>query len=183
VIDGVFQADPWVETSAITRRQEHPFHESSVGFRRERTELGRRIALAFWLERRMIGINFPKFKPEEGKAMTTSPSPNRFPVPRHTSAEISAQKAEEFQSLAQLVEDLIPNFNKLEEKLFYREVVQSYREAARDILRKAWSDDGGQDIAEYAVMLAVILVLVVGTIRLVGSNANTVFSQAASSIQ
>jgi Flp pilus assembly pilin Flp len=41
----------------------------------------------------------------------------------------------------------------------------------------------GQDIAEYAVMLAVILVLVIGTIRLVGSNANNVFSQAASSIQ
>jgi Flp pilus assembly pilin Flp len=44
-------------------------------------------------------------------------------------------------------------------------------------------DDSGQDIAEYAVMLAVILVLVVGTIRLVGSNANTVFSNVASSIQ
>lgn len=43
--------------------------------------------------------------------------------------------------------------------------------------------DEGQDIAEYAVMLAVILVIVVGTIRLIGSNANTVFSQAASSIQ
>ena len=40
-----------------------------------------------------------------------------------------------------------------------------------------------QDIAEYAVMLAVILVIVVGTIRLIGSNANTVFSQVASSIQ
>ena len=44
-------------------------------------------------------------------------------------------------------------------------------------------DDRGQDIAEYAVMLAVILVIVVGTIRLIGSNANTVFSQAASSMQ
>jgi Flp pilus assembly pilin Flp len=44
-------------------------------------------------------------------------------------------------------------------------------------------DEQGQDIAEYAVMLAVILVLVVGTIRLVGSNANNAFSQAASSIQ
>jgi Flp pilus assembly pilin Flp len=44
-------------------------------------------------------------------------------------------------------------------------------------------DEEGQDIAEYAVMLAVILVLVVGTIRLVGSNANNVFSSAASSIQ
>jgi len=43
--------------------------------------------------------------------------------------------------------------------------------------------DEGQDIAEYAVMLAVILVIVVGTIRLVGSNANNVFSSAASSIQ
>jgi Flp pilus assembly pilin Flp len=48
---------------------------------------------------------------------------------------------------------------------------------------KLWSDEQGQDIAEYAVMLAVILVLVVGTVRLIGSNANTVFSQASSSIQ
>jgi Flp pilus assembly pilin Flp len=46
-----------------------------------------------------------------------------------------------------------------------------------------WSGQEGQDIAEYAVMLAVILVLVVGTIRLVGSNSNTVFSSVASSIQ
>jgi Flp pilus assembly pilin Flp len=51
------------------------------------------------------------------------------------------------------------------------------------ILRKAWLDDEAQDIAEYAVMLAVILVLVVGTVRLVGSNANTAFSSVASSLQ
>jgi Flp pilus assembly pilin Flp len=50
-------------------------------------------------------------------------------------------------------------------------------------LRRLWSDNDGQDIAEYAVMLAVILVLVVGTVRLIGSNANTVFSNAASSLQ
>jgi Flp pilus assembly pilin Flp len=50
-------------------------------------------------------------------------------------------------------------------------------------LVQPWSNDDGQDIAEYAVMLAVILVIVVGTIRLIGSNSNTVFSQAASSIQ
>jgi len=48
--------------------------------------------------------------------------------------------------------------------------------------RSLWLDDQGQDIAEYAVMLAVILVLVVGTIRLVGSNANNVFSQVGSSL-
>lgn len=51
------------------------------------------------------------------------------------------------------------------------------------LLRKLWRDDEGQDIAEYAVMLAVILVLVVGTIRLVGSNANNAFSSVASSLQ
>jgi Flp pilus assembly pilin Flp len=50
-------------------------------------------------------------------------------------------------------------------------------------LRELWGEERGQDIAEYAVMLAVILVLVVGTIRLIGSNANNVFSNAASSIQ
>jgi Flp pilus assembly pilin Flp len=49
-------------------------------------------------------------------------------------------------------------------------------------LRQIWFDEQGQDVAEYAVMLAVILVIVVGTIRLIGSNANNVFSQVASSI-
>jgi Flp pilus assembly pilin Flp len=44
-------------------------------------------------------------------------------------------------------------------------------------------EDDGQDIAEYAVMLAVILVIVVGTLRLIGSNANNVFSATASSLQ
>jgi len=51
------------------------------------------------------------------------------------------------------------------------------------LFRKLWRDDAGQDIAEYAVMLAVILVLVVGTVSLIGSNANNAFSSVASSIQ
>ena len=49
-------------------------------------------------------------------------------------------------------------------------------------LHHLWSDDRGQDVAEYAVMLAVVLVIVVGTIRLIGANANNVFSSVASSI-
>ncbi|MGB9236591.1 MAG: hypothetical protein WCC04_19460 [Terriglobales bacterium] len=49
-------------------------------------------------------------------------------------------------------------------------------------IRRFWSEDEGQDVAEYAVMLAVILVIVVGTVRLIGSNANNVFSQVGSSI-
>ena len=53
----------------------------------------------------------------------------------------------------------------------------------KNLLRNLWRENQGQDIAEYAVMLAVILVIVVGTIRLVGSQANQVFSNVASSIQ
>jgi Flp pilus assembly pilin Flp len=53
----------------------------------------------------------------------------------------------------------------------------------RDKVVSLWRDQQGQDIAEYAVMLAVILVIVVGTIRLIGSNSNNVFSSVASSIQ
>jgi Flp pilus assembly pilin Flp len=52
-----------------------------------------------------------------------------------------------------------------------------------NLIRRLWTDDAGQDIAEYAVMLAVILVLVVGTVRLIGSNANNAFSNVASSLQ
>jgi Flp pilus assembly pilin Flp len=48
--------------------------------------------------------------------------------------------------------------------------------------RNIWSDEQGQDIAEYAVMLAVILVLVIGTVRLIGGNANNAFSSVASSL-
>lgn len=50
-------------------------------------------------------------------------------------------------------------------------------------LYKLWNDESGQDIAEYAVMLAVILVIVVGTVRLIGSNANNVFSNVGSSLK
>jgi Flp pilus assembly pilin Flp len=49
-------------------------------------------------------------------------------------------------------------------------------------VRNIWADDQGQDIAEYAVMLAVILVLVIGTVRLIGGNANNAFSSVASSL-
>jgi len=50
------------------------------------------------------------------------------------------------------------------------------------LLRRLWSEEEGQDIAEYAVMLTVILVIVVGTIRLIGGNSNNVFSSVSSSI-
>jgi Flp pilus assembly pilin Flp len=47
-------------------------------------------------------------------------------------------------------------------------------------IRRLWVEENGQDVAEYAVMLAVILVIVIGTVRLIGGNANNVFSQVGS---
>jgi Flp pilus assembly pilin Flp len=52
----------------------------------------------------------------------------------------------------------------------------------KDLTPLLWRNEDGQDIAEYAVMLAVILVIVIGTIRLIGSNANNVFSSVANGI-
>lgn len=51
-----------------------------------------------------------------------------------------------------------------------------------DILRNLWSDDQAQDIAEYAMMLAVILVLVVLAVKAIGTQANVVFSQTTSAL-
>jgi Flp pilus assembly pilin Flp len=142
-----------------------------------------RIACIF-AEKAHDCFHFLQFRIKEGKAMNTSPSPVRFlGNSSQNTAQQNTNKAAEYESTAQLVEGFVPRFKNKRDKRFYREVVDAYRTAARDILRRAWSDEKGQDIAEYAVVLAVILVLVVGTIRLVGSNANTAFSQAASSIQ
>lgn len=52
-----------------------------------------------------------------------------------------------------------------------------------NVLASVLANDEGQDIAEYAVMLAVILVIVIGTIRLIGGNANNAFSTAGSALQ
>jgi Flp pilus assembly pilin Flp len=56
-------------------------------------------------------------------------------------------------------------------------------EGLRRLRIRLGETDEGQDIAEYAVMLAVILVIVLGTVKLIGTNANAVFSRVASSIQ
>ena len=60
--------------------------------------------------------------------------------------------------------------------------MRAKEEPVAKFLHQLWSDERGQDVAEYAVMLAVVLVIVVGTIRLIGGNANNVFSSVSSSI-
>jgi Flp pilus assembly pilin Flp len=48
-----------------------------------------------------------------------------------------------------------------------------------DSMKRLWQDDSAQDIAEYALLLAVILVIVISVVTAVGTNANTIFSKAA----
>lgn len=81
--------------------------------------------------------------------------------------------------------ELLDNLRKQRQTPTSQECSQipvSREETMTGFVQRLWQDEAGQDIAEYAVMLAVILVLVVGTIRLIGGNANNVFSQTASSI-
>jgi Flp pilus assembly pilin Flp len=72
---------------------------------------------------------------------------------------------------------------KLSKNLFCKSKSEGGITMLTEVVRKLWCEEEGQDIAEYAVMLAVILVIVVGTIRLIGSNANNVFSSVGSSLQ
>jgi Flp pilus assembly pilin Flp len=51
-----------------------------------------------------------------------------------------------------------------------------------EAIRHFWAEESGQDVAEYAVMLAVILVIVIGTVKLIGGSANNVFSEVGSSL-
>jgi pilus assembly protein Flp/PilA len=78
----------------------------------------------------------------------------------------------------ELLEMLPFEGNTTRSSTFFKET-----EPVANILQSLWNDESGQDIAEYAVMLAVILVIVVGTVRLIGTNANSVFSSVGSSIQ
>jgi hypothetical protein len=80
--------------------------------------------------------------------MITSPSPLGPTPSGNDPAANSRKRVADLESQARLVEDLIPRFKDEHDRQFYREVVQSYRAVARDLLRRAWSDDKGQDIAE-----------------------------------
>lgn len=48
---------------------------------------------------------------------------------------------------------------------------------------RLWKRTDGQGIAEYAMMMAVVLAIVIGTLRMIGVNAGDIFSHVASTIQ
>jgi len=50
------------------------------------------------------------------------------------------------------------------------------------ILRHAWLNDDGQDIAEYALLLAVVLILTVTTVTALSTRASQTFSLVTSAI-
>jgi Flp pilus assembly pilin Flp len=51
-----------------------------------------------------------------------------------------------------------------------------------EMLKKLWLDDGGQDVPEYALMLALILVIVITTVTAIGTDANTIFTNVKTSM-
>jgi len=53
----------------------------------------------------------------------------------------------------------------------------------KEHLTRILQDVEGQDVAEYATMMAIVLILVTGTVRLIGVNASAIFSQVGSAIQ
>jgi Flp pilus assembly pilin Flp len=59
----------------------------------------------------------------------------------------------------------------------------SYGVELTDFLRNAWCQEEGRDVAEYAVVLAVILAIAIGTIKLIGANAGNVLADVGSAIQ
>lgn len=50
------------------------------------------------------------------------------------------------------------------------------------LLRRFWFENDAQDVAEYAVMTAVVLTITLLTVRLIGLNSNNVFSEIGSKI-
>jgi Flp pilus assembly pilin Flp len=64
-----------------------------------------------------------------------------------------------------------------------RNLVKIRQENMPHSLKRLWAQDDGQDVAEYSVMLAVVLIIALGAIRMIGSSANVVFSSVGSAIQ
>ena len=53
----------------------------------------------------------------------------------------------------------------------------------KNLLRRVWQDEAGQDVAEYAVMLAVCLVLVIGAVYSIGNRATDHFVAVAEKLK
>jgi len=60
---------------------------------------------------------------------------------------------------------------------------EDFREISLKFLCALWNENDGQDVAEYGIMLVVLMIVVIGTVRLIGANTNNVFSSVSSTIR
>ena len=51
-----------------------------------------------------------------------------------------------------------------------------------DLWKAFWSDESGQDLVEYAMLLALIALIVVGAVALLGQNIKTTFDTIAAAL-
>jgi pilus assembly protein Flp/PilA len=49
----------------------------------------------------------------------------------------------------------------------------------KQVPRTIWQDETGQDIAEYAILLAVIALVVIAAVSAIGTNASSLFNAIA----
>lgn len=46
-------------------------------------------------------------------------------------------------------------------------------------IKALWEDDSGQDLAEYALLVALIALVVIAAVTMLGQNINTLFTNVA----
>ena len=50
------------------------------------------------------------------------------------------------------------------------------------LFARLWSDQSGQDLAEYALLIALIALVVIGAVTLLGINIQTLFNNVANAL-
>lgn len=50
------------------------------------------------------------------------------------------------------------------------------------LLTRLWRNEDGQDLAEYALLVALIALVVIGAVTLLGTNIRTVFNNIANAL-
>ena len=103
--------------------------------------------------------------------------PVRFAASQHTTAEGSARQTEDFESLARLAEDSTPSFKKEEERQFLQRSCTGLPPSSAWRSEESMVRRSRQDIAEYAVMLAAILVSVSARYGSLDQNCVTALQQ------
>ncbi len=54
--------------------------------------------------------------------------------------------------------------------------------AMKELLTRMWRNEDGQDLAEYALLIALIALVVIGAVTLLGTNIQAVFNLIANAL-